>query len=726
MPATTTSPAAVPSSTLRPNADSVAEQNWQRYVYGRDRGHTNYLLQAQRCEAFYLGGGRQWNEADKAKLRVAGRPYYEFNGIMPAVNAAIGYQIHNRMDIAFLPRGGMADSNLATIRSKVAKQITDHTHYHWKETQVFSDGLIEHRGYFDIRMNFDNNVFGDPDVNTLDPRDVIPDPDAKSYDPRSWFDVTVTRWYTLDEIENFYGLQARKQVQMYLDSDGDWGETEALDGERNKFGMEGPMSRLWDAFTDDPGARRYRIIDRQRWVYEMTPVAIYPTGDVKNVANATPEQLLEYQAQGAVLSKRMQRSIRWQVSTRWVTLHDELSPYDRFTVIPYFCYFRRGVTCGMIDNAIGPQEALNKAVSQFVHILNTTANSGWIVEENSLVNMSPEQLEDEGAKTGLLVIYKQGSKAPEKIKPNDVPQGIDRLIDRAYQALKDVTVPDVIRGAGTDGNDVSGVAIQSHQFAGQQQLAIPLDNLARTRHMVAEFFSYLMSNYMDNHRVFRITETDPTTGRPATNEYEVNRFDPAMRTWSNDLTEGDYDVVVSETPMQVTFEHSQFEQALELKKAGVNIPDNVLIKHSNLADKNEILDQLANASPKVTPVDQAKIGLLGAQQGLAAAKTDQTQADTASTRITSIFGATQAAQIIAQLPATAPLADVILGSAGFADQDAAPAVSGPAVPSLAAPPLAMAHNTHPQFPARIAGPTPPVALASPDAGAHAGIEGGRA
>lgn len=31
-----------------------------------------------------------------------------------------------------------------------------------------------------------------------------------------------------------------------------------------------------------------------------------------------------------------------------------------------------------------PGAALNKAVSQFVHVVNTAANSGWVVEENSL------------------------------------------------------------------------------------------------------------------------------------------------------------------------------------------------------------------------------------------------------------------------------------------------------------------------------------------------------
>ena len=160
-----------------------------------------------------MGAGEQWSAEDKALLDAEGRPYYEFNELMPSVNSAVGYQIQNRMDIAFRPRGGASDMEKATILSKVVMQIADQNKLHWKETQVFSDGLIEQRGYFDIRMNFDKNIKGDIDVAFLDPRDVIPDPDAKSYDPASWADVTVSRWLLLDEIEERYGRPARDAAE---------------------------------------------------------------------------------------------------------------------------------------------------------------------------------------------------------------------------------------------------------------------------------------------------------------------------------------------------------------------------------------------------------------------------------------------------------------------------------------------------------------------------------
>ena len=81
-----------------------ARANWDRYQYGKNRGHIDYMKQADRCEQMYLGGGRQWKPEDRAYVEAQKRPALEFNEIKGAVNTAIGYQIQNRMDIAFKPR----------------------------------------------------------------------------------------------------------------------------------------------------------------------------------------------------------------------------------------------------------------------------------------------------------------------------------------------------------------------------------------------------------------------------------------------------------------------------------------------------------------------------------------------------------------------------------------------------------------------------------------------
>ena len=652
-----------------------------------------------------MGAGEQWSAEDKALLDAEGRPYYEFNELMPSVNSAVGYQIQNRMDIAFRPRGGASDMEKATILSKVVMQIADQNKLHWKETQVFSDGLIEQRGYFDIRMNFDKNIKGDIDIQFLDPRDVIPDPDAKSYDPASWADVTVSRWLLLDEIEERYGRPARDAAEKSGDDTTDFGDTDE-ETERNRFGIN-PGTGRYDAYTNEKdGLKRYRVIDRQKTCMEMTKCMVFPdTGDIKAVADMTEAQIQEATAAGAKNAKRMRKRIKWVVSTFSTTLHDDWSPYEDISIVPYFAYFRRGKTRGMIDNGIGPQQALNKAVSQFIHIINTSANSGWVVEENSLTNMETDDLEQVGAKTGVVIEYKKGATPPAKIQANQVPQGVDRLIDRATQALKDVTVPDSMRGL--QGNAVSGVAKQADQFASQQQLAVPLDNLAYTRQILASRIVKLVQKYYDSYRVFRITETDPITGKEVENTIEINKPD-GMGGYLNDITMGEYDVVITEQPMQVTFENSQFEQALAMRKEGVKLPDATVIRYSNLADKHEIMATMEQSGEPVDPTLEAKAKLMDAQ----ARKMD---ADTTARSVEAQYSAIQTAQVIATTPATSGLADQLLRSAGYVDRDAAPIV--PQAPSGMPMGLPEQVSTNPMTPA------PP---SSPSVGLMDGIETQRA
>jgi hypothetical protein len=684
--------------TISTNGDATARDNWARYQYGKDRGHLVYLEQAKLSEGMYLGAGEQWSEQDKHLLQQQGRPAYEFNEIMPSVNSAIGYQIHNRLDIAFKPRGGDADLQTATLLSKVTMQVADMCQLRWLETQVFTDGLVQQRGYFDLRIDFDSNMHGDIRLGTLDPMDVIPDPDSKTYDPDGWADVVITRWLTLDEIQQLYGKAAKTKAEASGDDGPDFGDLDDEE-ERAKFGGKNQPG-LYDAFgTAEDGLRRYRVIDRQRWVYELTHCMVWPdTGDVQVEDAMAEDSIADALLQGAVRSKRMRKRIQWAVSTYSTTLFDKYSPYEHFTVVPFFAYFRRGKTRSMVDNAIGPQKVLNKAVSQFVHILNTSANSGWITDQNSITNMDADELEQRGAQTGLHIEVKEGARRPEKIQPNTVPSGIDRLIDRATQTLKDVTVPEAMRG--NQGAEVSGIAIQAKQFASQQQLAVPLDNLAMTRRLLALRILKLIQTYYDSARVFRITETDPMTGKQVEERLEINQFDQATGRYLNDVTVGTYDVVITEQPMQVTFMNSQFQQALEMREKGVRIPDATVVQYSNLSNKAEILHGMQSAQAPTDPTLQAKAALLAAQ-------TRKADADTTARSMETQYSALQTAQVIAQTPQTAPLADKLLRSGGYVDQDAAPIVpNAPAgLPSVDVP-----ANTHPLTPA------------NPAVGMHAGIE----
>lgn len=687
--------------------DTTAHDNWMRYEYGRERGHRDYCTQAKRNEDFYLGGGLQWSDEDRQTLEEQGRPAYEFNQIKGKINTAVGYQIHNRMDIGFRPRGGEADQEKAGVLSKLAMQIADNNKLHWLETQVFTDGLIQQRGFFDVRISYQDSLLGEIKVADLDPLDVIPDPDAKSYDPDTWSDVIVTRWLTYDEIEEMYGAKSREAMEAEKVDEADYGDDDIDGEERNKFGnsQTGYTDRMSHLTLAD-GSRRVRVIDRQFWKMSMVKVAISMTGDIRIIEHMTDEQVAELT--GVIIDKRRMRRVRWVISTQSATLHDDWSPFAHFTVVPFFPFFRRGKTRGLVDDGIDPQQMLNKSLSQLQHIINTTANSGWISWAGTLANMREEDIEDRGAETGLNLVLKKDApadKVPRKIAANPVPTGVDRMIDRAGQLLNEtVGVNEAMSGG--DGREVSGIAIQSKQFAAQQQLAVPLDNLTRTRNLLAGRILELIQSFYDEPRIVRITEHDER-GRDTSEQLHLNYPDEQGGVL-NDLTIGEYDVVITEVPMQVTFENSQFLQSMEMRKEGILIPDQFILRHSNLADKQEILDAMEQAGEQVDPVAQAKAGLLQAQTQLAAATTQKAVNEAVNKSVESQYSAIQTAGAIATNPLTSGLADALLRSAGYQDQDMAPIVPTLAGPATSA--IDQAQNTNPLTPA------------NPGVGLKAGIE----
>lgn len=584
----------------------IAQQNFHRYQIARDRGHDVYQRSAKRCEDYFLGGGRQWEPTLRALLEAEGRPVIEINEILPRINTVIGHQINNRMMIKFQPKRNISDQDTADKLTKLFMHIMSQNQFHWLETQVFSDGLIMKRGYFDIRAAFDDSFTGEVSITMLDPLSVIPDPFSNSYDPDQWQEVTVTEWMAYNDVVKKYGM---KKAKLLTGADIPW---EFEDGvERNRFGNNeehetvtqvderGDRSVTTFIYRDDFESdminqtnQRVRVIDRQ--YYEQNKVKIFvnlETGDFRKVPDTWDDNRIKQVTDqlGWIITEKVMRQIRWTVTAGDVVLHNEWSPYDHYTIVPFFAYFRRGKTIGMVDNLIGPQDQLNKMVSQVQHVINTTANSGWMVEEDSLVDMDTDDLANDGAKSGIVIEYRRGSQPPEKIQPNQIPTAMEKIIQRTQLDF------DTISGVqktfqGGQGREITGIARKVAINQSSIQLGGPLDNLAYTRRLVAIRVLDIIQKFYNEHQLFLITKVGED-GKEKLEPVEVNIPQPDGSIL-NDLTIGEYTIEVDSTPNYSTFESSQFNQMMDMRQVGIIIPDDEVIKRSNLSNRNEIAERV--------------------------------------------------------------------------------------------------------------------------------------
>ena len=518
------------------------------------------------------------------------------------------------MDVTFKPRG-RGEQDIADTLTKLFMQISDNNKLDWVEAQVFSDGLIQDRGWFDVRVDFDDHIQGEVRVTTKDPLDILIDPDAKEYDPKTWNEIFETRWMSLDEIEETYGQKKADQLRITVEQGSALG-TDSVEYEETRYGDTYSGVTYEQGNTTNPeenrALRSIRVIERQ--YYRLKECIFYVdrlTGDMREVPYNWNKKKRENFADnyGLDIVTKPVKKVRWTVSADLVILHDDWSPYDHFTLVPYFPFWRRGRPFGMVRNLISPQEQLNKISSQELHIVNTTANSGWIVESGSLSGMDADDLEEHGAETGLVLEFNRGSNPPAKIPPNQIPTGLDRIAMKAAANIKTISgISDAM--LGTDSPEVSGVAIRAKQNRGSMMIQVPLDNLAKTRQYLAEKILNLVQAYYTEERVVQITDqSDPMK---ASQPLMLNEQTPAGEIVNN-LTVGEYDVIITTSPARDTFDEMQFAEALQLREVGVPIPNDVVIDFSHLSRKGEIAQRI-RAMEGTEPPTEEQIAMAQFQQ----------------------------------------------------------------------------------------------------------------
>jgi hypothetical protein len=564
---------------------TVASKIWNRYAWCRDNGHRLFVEKADLCERHFKGD--QWELTDKAQLQLVRRPALTINKILGTVGNVLGEQISNRAETSFRPRNG---SNAATadVLNKVFKQISDQNQLNWKRSDLFADGIITSRGFLDIRLDYNDQMQGEVRYENLNPKNVVIDPDGDQYDPDTWGEVFVTKWVTADDIAVLYSKEDAEYLRNREGSYFPYGY-DSIENTRDRFGGQPVMHDSSDHDTSNV-SRRIRLIERQyRELDNQKHFVEKATGDMRPIPKEFDRNRIAFFVEkfGFGVVKKLVRRIKWTCIADSVVLHDDWSPYKHLTVVPYFPHFRHGTTIGLVENLTGPQELLNKVTSQELHVLNTTANSGWKVKAGALLNMTLEELEQKGAQTGL-VLELNDMEAIEKIQPNSTPQGLDRMSFKAEESIKSISgVSDSMQGF--DREDVAAKAIQEKKRSGSTNLIKPLDQLGRTDFFIARNTLDLVQEFYTEPRILTITK-DSVTGE--TEDVAINQIDPATGQVVNDLMLGEYGVVITSVPQREMLEDSQFEQAVALRELGVKIPDSVLIKASRLQDKAEILEQM--------------------------------------------------------------------------------------------------------------------------------------
>ena len=531
--------------------------------------------------------GRQWTATELATMARQKRPALKFNIIAPLVRLIIGYQTNNRTDITYQPGSdNRASEQVADILGKLEKAVAQNNMQPFIDTEVFMDGIVSGRGYFESPLCFEDNDLGEAKTVAADPFTVFPDPDGDTYDlNESCAFVQKSKMVSIDEIERTLGKRVADLVRPFtmgrtpIGPIGYYNESETpirTFGQRDENDAD-----LWDAFYGTMGdfvdthRKTIRLIETQHKVTEPRNVFIdLETGDKKVIPVEWDRDRIEKALHYAqmvgnplVVRRRMVERLQWTTICGDMILYNAPSPYESYTITPYFPYFRRGTTRGVVEDMIDPQKEKNKRRSLRVEQTTKTANGGWMYNENALDPENERKLLNFGSAPGVIIKYRASKDAGSSNKPEQIQPAAQPI---AHKQLEIDADDDIRRISGINESALgeldrvqSGRAIEARQRQAVIAIQLYMDNFKRSKILLGKKRLELYQSFYAEPRIYRILGEDGKF-----NQFQINQMieDPlsGAKQIINNVTVGKYVAHVDEQPLSATFASAQFEEMLAL------------------------------------------------------------------------------------------------------------------------------------------------------------------
>lgn len=511
---------------------------------------------------FYFG--EQWNESTAIKLKEMGRPVITDNRIKPLVNLLSGYQRVNRFESEFNPRT-KGDIQLCSVRKGVTKYILDQCDYATEESSMFLDGIICGRAWLEVSLDIDYaSLESEIVIRRVSPFDIYVDPESKKPDYSDARFMVRAKWVEKAELKIIYPEHADALEHMVSDYD---------EAERHEYVGTEP---LW--YQRD--TKKLRLVEHWRKETIRQQYYLLANGDMVRKEDITQDHIVigikrpvELPAQKVIVS----------VFIDSIMLEEKDSPYEHgeFPFVPFTAYYlaEEDIPAGVVRDIKDLQRELNKRRSQSVNILNTQLNSGVIWEQGAIDANQQDKLMKIGTTPGVgLEVMSGGLSKIKFLTPAPPPTGEIQALQETAQAIKDVTgINESMLGSEIP-SGTSGKAIELRQRQAITHIGGLFDNQRRTKLQVLQRMwgrkkrKGIIQQYYTEEKTFRIVGDD---GKPdfLTVNQQVpveNEMGEVIYQTLNDLSVGEFDIVVSDTPATATQRISQFWALTDaLSKLGI-------------------------------------------------------------------------------------------------------------------------------------------------------------
>jgi len=512
--------------------------------------------------------GNQWDEGERQKLFQEGRNAWVFNLIRKNINMVDGYQRSHRLSSVIVPQQEK-DQQGADDLSDLLQYVLQNGDGYKAISDSFSGAIKTGWNLCTIYMDYTADpVNGDIKFGREPYSGFITDPFFTKLDFSDCGYVIRRKYLSPSQAASLLPGMEDKVWEVYRQG---WSRDD-------KF--------TWLPYQTEAEGLNYIAYTeyyKQEWdtipilVDENTGEHMEWDGDKKSL-----KFMLENYPQLKKINKQKKKVVCHIILNEvyFKTVENQFG-LDEFPFVPFVGTFEpeceewsiklQSLTRCMVD----PQRESNRRLSQMTDLVESQINSGWIADENSVIN--PRSLYQTGQGK---VIWRNESAKPgaiERIQAAQIPPSMFQLQDLYAKSMSEILgVNDAAFGIPESGNE-SGVMMMLRQGAAITNLQCVFDNL----------------RYAQKHLTKKILKL-LQTWTPQKVEKILGRK-PSEQFYSKEFIE--YDIAITEGPLTDTQKQTFFRQLVDIYTisggAGVSpITPRMLVQNAPIQSKSTILAQI--------------------------------------------------------------------------------------------------------------------------------------
>lgn len=264
---------------------------------------------------------------------------------------------------------------------------------------------------------------------------------------------------------------------------------------------------------------------------------------------------------------------------------------DKYPFVPVFCYYYPQLPYfnyrieGMVRGLRDAQYLYNRRKITELDILESQVNSGWIYKENALVNPNDVFLNGQGK--GLALKEEAQITDVQQIIAPSIPPSMIQLSELLGREIQEISgVNEELLGSAVD--DKAGILSMLRQGAGLTTLQGIFDQLDRSQKLLGGIILELIQNN------FTPGKAQSIIGKKPSDQFYNKAF-------------GRYHAVVEEGLNTSTQRQMQFAQLLQLREAGIPIPDDLLIESATIQDKKKLVETIRAQQSQQSKIQQMQM-----------------------------------------------------------------------------------------------------------------------